>query len=75
MSRAVAQRQHKAKVRLAVGFGALGIAILGAPVWMPWQTFPDPFLWAAFAAAFVYLRWHTVEVTIVSSPVRRSWFS
>ena len=53
MSRAVAQRQHKTKIRLAVGFGALGAAILAVLVWMPWQTVPDPVLWAAFAAAFV----------------------
>jgi len=62
MSRAVAQRQHKTKIRLAVGFGALGTAILALLAWMPWQTFPDPLLWGAFAAAFVYFEWHTVEV-------------
>ena len=62
MSRAVAQRQLKTKIRLAAGFGALGTAILAFLVWMPWQTFPDPLLWAAFAAAFVYFEWHSVEV-------------
>ncbi|MGB5186573.1 MAG: hypothetical protein WBO84_05545, partial [Acidimicrobiia bacterium] len=62
MSRAVAQRQQNTKIRLAVGFGALGVAILGALVLLPWQTFPDPVLWVAFAAAFVYFEWHTVEV-------------
>ncbi len=62
MSRAVARRQHKAMVQVAVGYGALGVAILALLVSMPWQTFPDPWLWAAFAAAFVYFEWHTVEV-------------
>ena len=62
MSRAVAQRQLKTKIRLAVGFGALGTSILAFLVWMPWQTFPDPLLWVAFAAAFVYFEWYTVEV-------------
>jgi hypothetical protein len=50
------------KVQLAVGYGLLGVAILALLVWTPWQTFPDPLLWAAFAAAFVYFEWHTVEV-------------
>ena len=62
MSRAVVQRQHRTKIELAVGFGALGIAILAALLWMPWQTFPDLRLWVPFAAAFVYFEWHTVEV-------------
>ena len=62
MSRAVAQRQQRAKVQLTVGYGALGLLILALLFWTPWQTFPDPFLWAAFAAAFVYFEWHTVEV-------------
>ncbi|MEA3510693.1 MAG: hypothetical protein U9R51_04585, partial [Actinomycetota bacterium] len=62
MSRAVVQRQHREKIRLAVGFGALGVAILAALVWMPWQTFPDLRLWIPFAAAFFYFEWHTVEV-------------
>ena len=62
MSRAVAQRQQKAMVQVAVGYGALGVAILALLVFTPWQTFPDPLLWAAFAAAFVYFEWHAVEV-------------
>ena len=62
MSRAVAQRQQRAKVQLTVGYGALGLLILALLFWTPWQTFPDPFLWAAFAAAFVYFEWHSVEV-------------
>ena len=62
MSRAVARRQQKVMVQVAAGYGALGIAILALLVFMPWQTFPDPVLWAAFAAAFVYFEWNTVEV-------------
>ncbi|MEA2022765.1 MAG: HD-GYP domain-containing protein [Actinomycetota bacterium] len=62
MSRAAVQRQHRTKVRMAAGFGALGSVILAAVVWMPWQTFPNPLLWASFAVAFVYFEWHSVEV-------------
>ncbi|MEA3509828.1 MAG: HD domain-containing protein [Actinomycetota bacterium] len=62
MSRAVVQRQHRTKIELAVGFGALGAAILAALIWMPWQVFPDLRIWVPFAAAFVYFEWHTVEV-------------
>ena len=62
MSRAVAQRQLKTKIRLAAGFGALGLAILLALAAMPWQTFPDLRLWIPFALAFVYFEWNSVEV-------------
>ena len=62
MSRAAVQRQQNTKIRLAVGFGALGALILGALIWMPWQTFPDLRLWIPFAAVFVYFEWHSVEV-------------
>ena len=62
MSRAAVQRQDRVKIRLAVGFGALGAVILAVVVWIPWQTFPNPLLWAPFAAAFVYFEWHSVEV-------------
>ena len=62
MSRAAVQRQHKAKIELAAGFGALGGLILAALIWMPWQTFPDLRLWIPFAGAFVYFEWHSVEV-------------
>jgi putative nucleotidyltransferase with HDIG domain len=62
MSRAVAQRQLKTKVRLAAGFGGLGLAILLALVAMPWQTFPDLRLWIPFSLAFVYFEWNSVEV-------------
>jgi len=62
MSRAAVQRQHKAKVQLAVGFGALGISILAALIVTPWQSFPDLRLWIPFAAALVYFELHSVEV-------------
>jgi putative nucleotidyltransferase with HDIG domain len=62
MSRAVAQRQLKTKIRLAAGFGGLGLAILLALVAMPWQTFPDLRLWIPFSLAFVYFEWNSVEV-------------
>lgn len=62
MSRAAAQRQNRAKVQVAAGYGVLGVLILGLLVGTPWQTFPDPLLWAAFAAAFVYFEWRSVEV-------------
>ncbi len=62
MSRAAVQRQQKTKIRLAVGFGALGALILAALVATPWQTFPDLRLWIPFAAAFVYFELHAVEV-------------
>jgi hypothetical protein len=47
---------------VAAGYGALGVLILALLVGTPWQTFPDPLLWAAFAAAFVYFEWRSVEV-------------
>ena len=62
MSRAAVQRQHKTKIRLAAGFGVLGIAILVALIWMPWQTFPDLRLWIPFSLAFIYFEWNSVEV-------------
>jgi len=62
MSRAAVQRQHKAKVQLATGFGTLGVLILAALIVTPWQTLPDLRLWIPFAAAFVYFEWNSVEV-------------
>jgi len=62
MSRAAVHRQHRVKIELAAGFGALGVAIVAALIWMPWQTFPDLRLWVPFAAAFAYFEWHSVEV-------------
>jgi len=54
-------RQRKAKIRMAIGFPVLGIAILGALVVV--QEFPRPiWLWAMFAVAFVFFDWKTVEV-------------
>jgi HD-GYP domain-containing protein (c-di-GMP phosphodiesterase class II) len=54
-------RQHKAKARLAVVFPLIGVALLAVLVVV--QDFPSPFwLWALFAAAFVFFEWNTVEV-------------
>ena len=54
-------RQQKAKVRLAIGFAAAGVALLAALFLI--QDFPTPiWLWALFAAAFVFFEWNTVEV-------------
>ena len=54
-------RQQKAKVRLAIGFAVAGAAVLA--VLAIFQTFPSPlWLWALFAAAFVFFEWNTVEV-------------
>jgi hypothetical protein len=47
---------------VAAGYGVLGVLILALLVGTPWQTFPDPLLWAAFAVAFVYFEWRSVEV-------------
>ncbi len=62
MSRAAVQRQQRAMIQLAAGYGALGVVILALLFWLPWQTFPDLRLWIPFAAAFVYFEWQTVEV-------------
>lgn len=54
-------RQQKAKVRLAVGFAAAGAALLVLLAFL--QDFPSPFwLWALFAACFVFFEFNTVEV-------------
>lgn len=54
-------RQQKAKVRLAVALSATGAIVLGFLFWV--QDFPSPlWLWALFAAAFVFFEWNTVEV-------------
>jgi HD-GYP domain-containing protein (c-di-GMP phosphodiesterase class II) len=54
-------RQQKAKVRLAIGFVAAGILVLAVLAVV--QDFPQPlWLWALFAAAFVFFEWNTVEV-------------
>ncbi|MEN8113075.1 MAG: HD-GYP domain-containing protein [Actinomycetota bacterium] len=62
MATGAARRQERAKAQLAAGYGALGVAILAALVWTPWQSFPDLRLWIPLAAAYVYFEWHTVEV-------------
>ncbi len=54
-------RQQKAKIRLAIGFAAVGLAVLALLFVV--QEFPSPlWLWALFAAAFVFFEWNTVEV-------------
>ncbi len=54
-------RQEREKKRLAIAFGAIGIAIL--VVLFTVQEFPEPFwLWAVFALAFVFFEWNAVEV-------------
>lgn len=54
-------RQHKAKLRLAIIFPIVGLAVLIALFFL--QAPPDPWwLWALFAAAFVFFEWNTVEV-------------
>jgi HD-GYP domain-containing protein (c-di-GMP phosphodiesterase class II) len=54
-------RQQKAKARLAIGFAVAGALVLGVLALV--QDFPAPFwLWALFAAAFVFFEWNTVEV-------------
>jgi hypothetical protein len=54
-------RQRRAKVRIAVAMPAIGITILIALAIA--QDFPQPYwLWALFAATFVFFEWNTVEV-------------
>jgi len=54
-------RQHRAKVRMAIAFPIVGVAVLGALFFV--QDFPRPlWLWTLFAAAFVFLEWKAVEV-------------
>jgi HD-GYP domain-containing protein (c-di-GMP phosphodiesterase class II) len=54
-------RQHRAKIRMAIAFPIIGIAIL--VVLFVVQDFPQPiWLWVLFAAAFVFFEWNTVEV-------------
>ncbi len=54
-------RQEREKKRLAIAFVAIGIAIVA--VLFSVQSFPRPlWLWAAFAGAFVFFEWNSVEV-------------
>ena len=54
-------RQRRAKIRMAVAFPIVGLAILGTLFFV--QEFPQPlWLWALFAAAFVFFEWNSVEV-------------
>jgi HD-GYP domain-containing protein (c-di-GMP phosphodiesterase class II) len=55
------RRQEREKKRLAVGFVAVGIAVVA--LLFAVQSFPRPlWLWAAFAVAFVFFEWNAVEV-------------
>ncbi len=54
-------RQRRAKIRMAIAFPIIGLVILGGLFFV--QEFPRPiWLWAMFAAAFVFFEWRTVEV-------------
>ncbi len=54
-------RQHRAKVRMAIVFPIVGVAIL--VVLFLVQDLPSPiWLWALFAGTFVFFEWNTVEV-------------
>jgi HD-GYP domain-containing protein (c-di-GMP phosphodiesterase class II) len=54
-------RQRRAKIRMAIAFPIIGVAILFVLFLV--QDFPQPiWLWALFAATFVFLEWNTVEV-------------
>ncbi|RLE15879.1 MAG: hypothetical protein DRJ28_02950 [Actinobacteria bacterium] len=54
-------RQHRAKVRMAIAFPIVGFAVVGVLAFA--QDFPRPvWLWALFAAAFVFFEWKSVEV-------------
>lgn len=54
-------RQTRAKIRLAIVFPVIGLAILGTLLVV--QDFPRPvFLWILFSTAFVFFEWHAVEV-------------
>jgi HD-GYP domain-containing protein (c-di-GMP phosphodiesterase class II) len=54
-------RQEREKKRLAILFATVGIVIVA--VLFAVQSFPKPlWLWAAFAAAFVFFEWNAVEV-------------
>ncbi len=54
-------RQARAKKRFAVFFVLLGVVIIGGMSVV--QSFPRPvWLWVAFALAFVFFEWNSVEV-------------
>lgn len=54
-------RQEREKKRLAIAFVVIGVAIVALLFGV--QTFPRPlWLWAVFAAAFVFFEWNAVEV-------------
>ncbi len=54
-------RQHRAKIRMAIAFPLVGIAIL--TVLFVVQDFPQPFwIWGLLTATFIFFEWNTVEV-------------
>ena len=54
-------KQQKARVRLAIAFGVVGLLTIALLFFV--QDSPDPlWLWALFAGAFVFFEWNTVEV-------------
>lgn len=54
-------RQHRAKVRMAIVFPVVGVAVLAALIVV--RDFPQPvWIWAMFAVTFVFFEWNTVEV-------------
>ncbi|MGI9585569.1 MAG: HD-GYP domain-containing protein [Acidimicrobiia bacterium] len=54
-------RQQRAKVRVAIIFATVGVAVLAVLAVL--QDFPSPvWLWALFAVTFAFFEWNTVEV-------------
>lgn len=55
------RRQERAKVRLAVAFPIVGLAVVAGVAYF--QNLPSPlWLWALFASAYVFFEWNAVEV-------------
>ena len=48
------------KIQIAALYALMGAAVLGLLAWQ--ETFPPIWLWLAFAAAFAFFDWRTVEV-------------
>jgi len=48
------------KIQIAALYAVLGSAVLAALIWQ--ETFPSISLWLAFAAAFAFFDWRSVEV-------------
>jgi len=62
MPRTEVRRQHRAAVRVAVLYAALGFLVIGAVAVTADGGFPDLRLWVPFTAAFALLSWNRVEV-------------